>query len=224
MITIVIPSRDEGQELLSCLSALSMLEAVGEVVVASHRESMETCLEARRRYPGVVWIDCPKASRGDQLNRGAAVARGDVLIFLHADSRLPDEAMLSVKRAFARPDVVAGAFTLAFDATHPVLRMLSALSHISWRTAFFGDQAMFCTRAAFESIGGFRDAPLFEDVDLALALAQRGKLARVGARVTTSARRFVSAGPGRQLLRNAALLALHYAGIPAHALARSYKA
>ncbi len=222
MISIIIPSRNEGETLLACLAALSSLELAGEVVVAAHGEAMEICREVKRRHPDVIWVDCPRSSRGDQMNRGAAASRGGVLLFLHADTRLPGETTLAIERAFARPGVVGGAFRLQFDVNHPVLQILSALSWIPWRTAFFGDQAIFCARSAFEAVGGFRDEPILEDVEFALALARQGKLIRVNASVTTSARRFVATGPGPQLARNAALLSMHYVGVPARVLARSY--
>ena len=222
MISIIIPSRSEGQTLLACLAALYSIKFTGEVVVAAHGETMEVCHEVKRRHPDVIWVECPRSSRGDQMNRGAAASRGGVMLFLHADTRLPGDTSLAMERAFARPDVVGGAFRLQFDVSHPVLRMLSAMSWIPWRTAFFGDQAIFCARAAFEAVGGFRDEPIFEDVDFALALARQGKLIRVDASVTTSARRFVATGPGPQIARNAVLLGMHYVGVPARVLARSY--
>ena len=222
MISIIIPSRNEGETLLACLAALSSLELAVEVVVAAHGEAMEICREVKCRHPEVIWVDCPVGSRGDQMNRGAAAGRGRVMLFLHADTRLPVDASHAVELAIARPGVVGGAFRLRFDVSHPVLRMLSAVSWIPWRTAFFGDQAIFCARAAFEAVGGFRDEPMLEDVDFARALARQGKLIRLDASVTTSARRFIATGPWSQLARNAVLLGLHYAGVPARVLARSY--
>ena len=223
MISIVIPSKGEGEELLSCLAATAGLDGAFEMVVASHGESGETGAEARRVHPHVQWLDCPLASRGDQMNRGAVAARGDGLIFLHADTRLPAGAVGMVTAALSRPGVAGGAFRLAFDVPHPVLGGLSFLSRLPWRRAYFGDQAMFCPRAAFEDAGGFPRTPLFGDVELALALARRGRLMRIPARVTTSSRRFLAAGPARQVMRNAALLALHAAGVPGEALARHYE-
>jgi hypothetical protein len=170
--------------LLEGLRELSKFDGVGETIVAAHGETPET----RRRAQScaqVRWLDCPEASRGIQLNRGAAAAQGDILLLLHADSRLPRDGDRHIASGLSTPGVVGGAFRLGFDARHPVLDALSALSAIPWRTAIFGDQAMFCTRTAFESVGGFRPEPLFEDVDLALALARHGRLVRLKQVVTT---------------------------------------
>jgi len=222
MISIVIPSHREGRGLLDCIAALDALAGPREVVVAACDEPDD--VRARLvTQPGVRWIDCPTASRALQLARGVTAARGDRLIFLHADTRLPADAIPCVDAALDRPGVAGGGFRLSFDRPHPALRLLERLSGLSWPASFLGDQALFCRRADYDAAGGFGDAPLMEDVRLATALARRGRLVRLDARVTTSARRFVGAGPWRQLATNAVLLALHHLGVPARRLARAYR-
>ncbi len=223
MLSVVVPSRDEGAQLVDCVRAVAELSHVGEIVVAAHGERPEL-RRSLERFPRITWVDCPRASRADQLNRGARAAQGDLLLFLHADTRLPDEGPALVCAALGQPGVVGGGFRLRFDADHPALKLLAKLSGMGWRGSFLGDQGLFCRRSDFEAVGGFGDRPLFEDVHFALQLARRGRLVRLPARVTTSARRFVAGGPWRRLGLNASLFALHQLGFPPASLARVYRA
>ena len=222
MISVIIPTHAEGDRLAEGVAALHAIGLGEEILVAAHLESPET----RRRVErggAVRWLTCPAASRGAQLARGAAEARGDVLLFLHADTRLPDDAGGLLRGALADPRVAGGAFRLAFDARHPALALLERLSALEWRSAYLGDQALFCRTAHYHAAGGFRPLPLFEDVDFIRRLARQGRLARLPAVATTSARRFTAAGPWRQLLRNALLLTRYYLGEAPERLAREYR-
>ena len=220
-LSVVVPSSREGEGLLRCLETLSGTPGVSEVIVAAHAES-ETVRRRALQIGAIAWTACPKASRGEQLNRGAVAARGEILLFLHADTVIPTAAAAAIEGALADPEVVGGGFRLAFDARHPALQLLESLSWLSWPTAFFGDQALFCRRHDFQAVGGFPEEPLFEDVGLMLRLARRGRLARLQEPVTTSARRFRASGPWRQLGRNARLLALFHLGVAPQRLARMY--
>ncbi len=222
MLSVIVPARNEGGMLLRCLAALATVPGVDEVVVAVSGERAAVRRRAER-CPRLRWVECPNAGRGAQLNRGAAAARGALLLFLHADTRLPPDAARAVSRALEHPDVAGGGFRLAFDVAHPALRLLERLSALRWRAAFFGDQGFFCRRADFEAVGGYPELPLLEDVGLARRLARRGRLVRLPGRARTSARRFMATGPWRQLALNAAILALHGWGVPAATLARCYR-
>lgn len=220
ILSIVVPSYREGERLLEALDALRDVVPHADVVVAASGESAATRDAARSR--GARWLDAPHPSRGDQLRRGAELARGGTLWFVHADTRLPPGAGEMIRAALAAPGVAGGAFRLRFDARHPVFEGLARMSALSWTASFLGDQAMFCRRDAYESAGGFAAVPLFEDVDLARRLARVGRLVRLGASVTTSARRFTRRGPVRQLATNAALLLAYHAGVDPARLARRY--
>jgi rSAM/selenodomain-associated transferase 2 len=221
-VSVVIPSRSEGDGLLQCLDALSAHEAVDEIIVAAHAEAAGVRDEACAR-PGIVWVDCAAAGRGVQMNAGARLSRSGILLFLHADTRLPDDGARLAGDALRDTRVAGGAFRLAFDRSHPALDLLSWMSASSLRGSFLGDQAMFCRRSLFERLGGFWERPLFEDVDFAERLAREGRVIRIAARVRTSARRFSARGPWRQLARNSALYARYRFGADVGRLARAYE-
>jgi len=228
MISVIVPSRSEGDRLRATIARLCEhdgsipLAGDAEVVVAAHAEP-ESVRAHALRHMRLTWVDCPRPCRGEQLARGADAARGEILLFLHADTRLPNGALQMIATALAHPGVVGGGFHLRFDARHPALALLERLSGLSWRTAFLGDQGFFCRRSDYEAAGGFATQPLFEDVDLALRLARRGRLVRLPGRVTTSARRFVAHGPWRQLALNTWLMLRHYTGQSPVEAARGYR-
>jgi rSAM/selenodomain-associated transferase 2 len=221
VLSVIMPSRREGPRLLESIRAARMAIGGGEFVVVAHGESADTRDCARAE--GVTWVDAPRANRGLQLELGAERARGRQLVFLHADSRLPIDAGRLIREALAADGVAGGAFRLRFDRRHPVLGLLTWLSALTLPTAFLGDQCLFCTRSAYDSAGGFRPEPLFEDVDLAERLARVGRLVRLRPAVTTSARRFMSNGPFRQLVTNALLMLAYHAGVSPARLSGVYE-
>ena len=221
VLSVIMPSWREGPRLLEAVRAARMVLGDGEFVVVAYEESADTRDCARAE--GVTWVDARRANRGLQLKLGAERARGRHLVFLHADSRLPVDAGRLIRGALTTEGVAGGAFRLSFDRTHPVLDMLAWMSGMTVPTSFLGDQCLFCTRSAYDSAGGFRPEPLFEDVDLAQRLTRVGRLVRLRQAVTTSARRFVSNGPLRQLATNAILLLAFHAGVSPARLSGVYE-
>ncbi len=164
--------------------------------------------------------------RARQMNAGAAQARGDILLFLHADALLPEDAFAAIEAALAR-GARAGAFSLAVESSRrsPALTLIAAAATLRSRLFGlpYGDQALFLPRAEFQRLGGFADLPLMEDVDMALRLARAGLRPRILRQaVRASARRWEREGAVRCTLRNWALLALWSLGVPARRLARFY--
>lgn len=160
--------------------------------------------------------------RGKQLNAGAAAVSSDVLLFLHADTRLPDEACALIRAGLSAGDVVGGCFGLSFDAAHPLLRLYAATSAIDSVFTTFGDQAFFMRASAFREVGGFPEWPLLEDVEMRRRLKRLGRFVKLDARVVTSARRFRSGGVLRQQIKNGAILSAFLMGASPEWLVRFY--
>jgi rSAM/selenodomain-associated transferase 2 len=162
--------------------------------------------------------------RARQMNAGALQARGDVILFLHADTRLPDRALEAVSAALADQHVVGGRFDVRFDSPRPVFRMIAFFMNLRSRLSGIstGDQAIFVRRSVFESIGGYPDIPLMEDIELCRRLKRYGRLAALRPRVTTSARKWEREGALRTMALMWALRFLYMVGVPPARLHRWY--
>jgi rSAM/selenodomain-associated transferase 2 len=163
--------------------------------------------------------------RAAQMNAGAAVARGRILLFLHADTLLPSGGLARVVAALADPGVVGGGFALAFVETDPRLRLVAGWATLRSRLTrtHYGDQAMFARRDAFERAGGFEDVPLFEDLRLAKALRRQGRIVTLSPAVRTSGRRLLRRGVLRTSLQFAWLKIRHAGGADPRRLAGHYR-
>ena len=218
-LSIVIPTLDDASSLRRHLP--SALREGDEVVVSDGGSRDDTGTTARGL--GAEVVEGP-AQRGAQLNRGAARASGEILLFLHADTNLPEGAAEAVRRAIAG-GAVGGGFELCFDTAHPTLERFAR--RINWRTRWsrcpLGDQAHFVRRQDFDALGGYREWPLFEDLDFARRLKRRGPIAVLVPPVVTSARRYLEKGPWRNVARNWLLFALYFLGIPPPRLEGLYR-
>jgi rSAM/selenodomain-associated transferase 2 len=197
-LLIVIPVLDEGSTLGARLAALEPLRVRGaRIVVVDGGSADDTAAVARRS--GVDVIAAPRG-RASQMNAGAAAGDESVVLFLHADTELPDRADTLI--ATALEDHGWGRFDVRIDSPRPILRMVSLAmnerSHLSGIAT--GDQAIFVRRGLFERTGGFPDQPLMEDVALSRALTRTGRPARIRTRVTTSARRWEQHGAWRTIV------------------------
>jgi rSAM/selenodomain-associated transferase 2 len=174
---------------------------------------------------GAVGI-CAKPGRAAQMNAGARVATGEVLLFLHADTRLPRGAFARIFQALGNGLAQAGAFDFQFDAVGIPYAVLAWTGRLRSRLERcpYGDQAHFFPRAVFFGLGGYPEIPLMEDVELMWRVRRRRlPLCILPDRVTTSARRYVEEGPIRRVLRNCWLRAAHAFGADPVKLARQYR-
>ena len=159
------------------------------------------------------------------MNLGAAHARGDILLFLHADTLLPAGGLEAIRAAMRSPHTVGGAFRLAFVPATPALRVIAWGANIRTRLGRlpYGDQALFVRRALFEELGGYADVPFLEDVKLVQALRKRLS-GLVPHAVQTSGRRWQRDGVLYTTVRNNILMALYWCGVSPSTLQRWYGA
>lgn len=217
-ISVIIPARNEAANLPALLASLAPYPDVEVVVVDG--ESTDPTAELARDA-GARVITCPPG-RGRQMNAGARLASGNVLLFLHADTRLPSDFPNLIAAALRSNTVVAGAFRLAIDGAGRSYRIVESLTN--WRAGVFrmpyGDQALFVRAEVFEKLIGFHDAPIMEDVVLVRRLRRLGTLALIETPVTTSARRWERGGVWRTTLVNQLCLVAWRLGVSLDAIAR----
>ncbi|MFZ5863527.1 MAG: TIGR04283 family arsenosugar biosynthesis glycosyltransferase [Nitrospirota bacterium] len=174
---------------------------------------------------GCVVLQAPPG-RAVQMNAGAAAATGDVILFLHADTHLPPEALQDLTRAFSDPLVAGGRFDVTLDDPRPIFRVIETLMNLRSRLTRIatGDQAMFVRRSVFETLGGFALIPLMEDIHFSVRLKRRGRVACLHSRVRTSVRRWRRHGVWRTIILMWWLRALYALGVSPDRLVRRYAA
>ena len=153
--------------------------------------------------PAFRVVACAQKGRSVQMNNGAAQASGDILLFLHADSRLPQDAAAQIQAVVDR-GFKTGCFKIQFDSKNPLMRFCALASNlrVRFRRIMFGDQGIFIEKELFEQLGGFRAIPLMEDYDLSIRLKQCGvQPGMAKGKILTSARRFVENGPLKTMWR-----------------------
>ena len=198
-----MPVLNEAPHLAASIASIGSLEDHLQLIVVDGG-STDASPEIARRA-GAVVILSPVQQRAAQMNLGAAHAKADVLLFLHADTRLPRGWRETLRNELTHHDrPVGGAFRRRFDCPSLVLRFTCTLADWRgvWFSIFLGDQAMFVRRDVFQRLGGFGPLPRCEDLDLSLRLARKGRCRLLPATVITSARRFQPRGAIRQTLRD----------------------
>jgi len=220
-ISVVVPTLNEAPSLAQTLT-VARRHGIGDIVVADGGSRDATRDVAARLADTVIVAERGRAA---QMNAGAAAARGDVLLFLHADTRLPGDFADAVARALAAPDAVAGFFSVVLDAAGWRYRLIGRLISLRSRLTRIatGDQAIFVRRDVFEALGGYAPLPLMEDIELMGRLKRRGRVVALPQAVTTSARRWQRHGVWRTVLLMWTLRLAYYAGISPVTLARWYR-
>jgi rSAM/selenodomain-associated transferase 2 len=217
----VIPVLDEAQTLAPRLQALRGFRQRGARVVVVDGGSQDDTLAIARAHADLALL-APRG-RASQMNAGAAACPADVLLFLHADTTLPESADVLVRRATLGP-FAWGRFDVRIDSPQPLLRVVSALMNLrSRRTGIAtGDQALFVRHDLFRRIGGFPDLPLMEDIAISRTLKAQGPPACLREHVTTSARRWERHGAWRTIFLMWRMRAAYFFGADPRQLAIRY--
>lgn len=219
--SIIIPTHNEAATVGSQVAACLALRPGPEVIVSDGGSSDETASLAREAGARVV---TSRRGRGLQMNVGAAVASGEVLVFLHVDVVMSQAAWSELNETMTDPGMIGGAFRRRFDSPSRVLAGGCHLADIrgSWLGVFLGDQAIFARRSIFQEAGGYPATLLFEDLEFSRRLRRQGRTSLIRKPVIASSRRFDREGNARRLMKNVMLIAGYYLGVDPDWLARRY--
>lgn len=222
MISVIVPTLNERRQAAATLSALQQTRRAGHEVIVVDGGSEDGTREAVSPLADRV-VSGPRG-RALQMNAGARVARGGILLFLHADTRIPSGAMTALLEGFPASGRVWGWFDVTLSGTHFVFRAIETLMNVRARLSRIttGDHAIFVKRETFEKVGGYPEIPLMEDVALSRQLKREGRPFCPKDRIVTSSRRWEERGILRTILLMWRLRLAYALGADPHALARSY--
>lgn len=220
-LSIIIPVLDEAATIVQCLSLLQPLRHGSVEIVVADGGSHDATPTLAQALADIV-ITSPRG-RGIQMNHGAASAHGDILLFLHADTRLPDDAIKRINEAI-RHGAEWGRFDVHIEGRISGLGLVAAMMNLRSRLTGIatGDQAIFVTREAFDQVGGFPDMPLMEDIAFSTQMRQRGRPACLRQKVCTAGRRWEKHGLLRTILLMWQLRLRYFLGADPKQLARDY--
>lgn len=222
-ISIIMPVLNEAKVLASTIAYLIHADNI-EIIIVDGGSQDDTVAIAQSL--GVKVSKCDR-SRARQMNLGAKIATGDILLFLHADTRLPPSFAPNIRHALAATNhgtIIAGAFSLQIDAQVLSLRLIEW--GVNWRSRIlqmpYGDQAIFLNAQVFQAIGGFPDLPIMEDFEFVRRLRRWGQIAIIPVPVITSARRWLRLGVWQTTLINQGAIIAYLLGVSPQQIARWY--
>lgn len=224
-ISVIVPVLNEELALEKTLNALAGLQNVSEVIVVDGGSHDRTCeiVENFRKIPNLKLVRMNEAGRGRQLHEGTKYAHHEIFWFVHADTIPAPGSDLHIKKYLEVSDVVGGNFEIVFDGERLWSKALTWLyPHLRIIGLVYGDSAIFVRRECYEKIGGFRDFPIFEDVDFFKRANKNGHFVTIKIPVTTSSRRFEKRNFGWTFMSWMILQGLYWIGIPAKILAKYY--
>jgi rSAM/selenodomain-associated transferase 2 len=210
-ISIIIPTLNETENIKEAI-VTTQLNTNIEVIIVDGGSKDDT-IEIAKSLNVKVILSSP--GRAVQMNAGAMAATGDILLFLHADTRLPIRFDEMICTALQQPGIVAGAFKLRIDA--PLLSLRWVELGVNLRSHFYqmpyGDQAIFLTKVVFQQIGGFPELPIMEDFELMRRLKRIGQIVIISTPVLTSARRWLQKGVFKTTLLNQIVIIAYLLGV-----------
>ena len=219
-ISIIIPALNEEENIEACLASCENSPQAEKIVVDGGSLDRTAAIA---RSLGARVIFSPRG-RGRQMNLGAREAAGDFLLFLHADTRLPEGFADCIGEVLLRPGIVAGAFLFSLDARSPGLSLIEKIAN--WRSCRlqlpYGDQAIFLKKGTFEEMGGYPEMPILEDYELIRRLKKQGRVFTAPLPALTSARRWREVGLWKTTLLNQMIVLAYHLGISPNTLARWY--
>ena len=223
LVSVIVPVLDEEAALPGLLDHLAELPGRFEHLV-SDGGSRDRTVELAQGHPLRPQVITRARGRAEQLNAAAGEAGGDLLLFLHADTRLPRNAYASLRLAHSHPDVVGGNFALRFGGAGRFARVLTAWYAQQRRLGiYYGDSVIWVRREAFRDLGGYRPLPIMDDYDFARRLERSGRTLCLPGPAVTSARRWDRLGVARTMLSWMVIRWLFLAGVPAERLAGLYR-
>ena len=223
-LSVIIPVLNEARIINSTIDQLVQLDFGGdlEIIVVDGNPGGNTISAVN--HPNVIKV-IGAQGRGAQMNKGAAVATGNVLLFLHADTCLGHDALQQIFKVFDRNDVAGGAFDLEIQSAKKIFRLIEKVASIRSRLTRipYGDQAIFLKKQLFDHIGGFKDIPIMEDVELMRRIKKAGMPIKLIRRtVRTTSRRWEKEGIVYGTLRNWTLITLYLLGVSPEKLNKFY--
>jgi rSAM/selenodomain-associated transferase 2 len=217
-ISVVIPTLNEESHIEKTLQSVIKQDDDCEFFVVDGGSSDNTVAIAKQ-YTTVI---NSQRGRAVQMNMGAKACNGDILLFLHADTILPDNAFREIRKRMTDDSVAGGSFYIAFDADNFILKGVSFITRFNFRLFHFGDQGIFVRRTVFQTLRGYKEIPIMEDYDFYKRLKGQGKVILIRMPVISSARRFIKKGVIKQLLINKIIVLAYWAGMNTQTIKRFY--
>ncbi len=217
-ISVIVPTLNEESHIEKTLQSVMKQEGDYELYVVDGGSTDNTVTIAKK-YACVI---SSKRGRAIQMNAGAKLCKGDILLFLHADTFLPDNGFREIRKRMRDETVSGGSFYIAFDTDNFILRGVSFITRFNFRLFHFGDQGIFVRRDIFQSLRGYKEMPIMEDYDFYKRLREQGKVILIRMPVISSARRFIKKGVIRQLLINKFVVLAYWAGVDIQTIKRYY--
>jgi rSAM/selenodomain-associated transferase 2 len=222
--SVIIPVLNEPMIVNQTIEHVCRLGSGFELEVIVIDGDMEGNTIREIRNVDIIKSVSPKG-RGKQMNKGASLAKGDILLFLHTDTELPEGAFTAISSIIGKAQCVAGSFDLGIKSERLIFRLIEQIVRVRTRITRipYGDQAIFIRRDFFEKIKGYREIPLMEDVDLMKRMKKSGvRICIIPRKVKTSPRRWEKEGILYCTLRNRVLISLYHLGVDPEKLVKFY--
>jgi rSAM/selenodomain-associated transferase 2 len=221
-ISIIVPVYNEASTIDELIDSLKQFKDYCEIIFVDggSTDGTNRIIEGKHRL-----VYSPKKGRSFQMNYGASLSKGDILLFLHADSFLPSDALNQIQKIIFQGYKV-GCFKIKFDSRNILMKICGFMSNlrVRLRNIAFGDQGIFISRSYFYELGGFAEIPLMEDYQLSMDIKADGeKIALAGTKIKTSERRFVKNGRLRTMARMQRLQYMYRKGEDIEVIANLYK-